>query len=103
MTESNIQSFFKFMPSLCDEAGVFLYFCAMRTLMTEAQRKAKKREYNRKYYQEHKASIKESQKKYISNCSEDVLERQREAQRKWADENREYRREYVRRWRRKAE
>ena len=103
MTESNIQSFFKFMPPQCDEAGVFLYLCAMRTLMTEAQRKAKKREYNRRYYQEHKASIKESQKKYISNCSEEVLERQREAQRKWADENREYRREYVRRWRKKAE
>ena len=88
---------------MCDEAGVFLYLCAMRKLMTEAQRNEKKREYNRKYYQEHKASIKESQKKYISNCSEEVLERQREAQRKWADENREYRREYVRRWRKKAE
>lgn len=95
--------FFKLRPSLCDEAGVFLYLCTMRKLITEAQKKAKKREYNRKYYQEHKEAIKESQKKYISNCSEEVLERQREAQRKWADENREYRREYVRRWRKKAE
>lgn len=71
--------------------------------MTEAQRKEKQREYNRKYYQEHREKIRESQRKYLETCGDDVRQRQKEAQKKWAEENREYRVEYVREWRRKAE
>lgn len=72
------------------------------TALKEAQKAAvlreKRREYNRRYYQEHKESIRVSaakfQRKWYQANKEKCLERMREYQRTHAKELREYRRRY---------
>lgn len=69
------------------------------THLTEAQKKAKKREYYKKYYQAHKAEIADNHKRYRENMPDDVKERQKEANKKWFKENSDYRNTYLREYR----
>lgn len=90
------------------ELGTFDLLCKVaidgepNTALKEAQKVAvlreKRREYNRRYYQEHKESIRgraaKFQRKWYQANREKCLERMREYQRTHAKELREYRRRY---------
>lgn len=56
-----------------------------------------KKEYNAKYYQEHKAEIAERKKRHYEEHREEILARNK----KWQKDNKEYWNEYMRERRKK--